>query len=268
MRRHVRVATVGAALACVVMLAGAPAIATPRSAPGKKVATAELRVAELYAPPEAEPPSMTLVDTQVFNKKNEPKELATFDYGEVSDFVKVPAGHSLQLVSEDDPDSGLFLQPLKKKARLTIIPFATSDEPDESGLQQLTIVERGKQPQGGDVADWPDVASGEATLMMFNGALLPVFGTDFAGYLVTPGAGCLENADPGQQDVGTGGTVPAYYVVAPGAVEVALSETGCDAAPIVGPESVTAADDDRIAIVPYGESADDLQLLVLPVATP
>jgi hypothetical protein len=268
MGRHARVAILGAALACELALASAPATSAPSSAPSKKVTTAELRVAHVYAPPDSEPAAMTLVDTQVFNKKNQPKELATFDYGEVSDFVKVPAGHSLKLVPEDDPDSGLFLQPLAKKARLTIVPFATSDDPAESGLQQLVIVERGKQQAGGDVADWPDVASGKATLMMFNGALMPVFGTDFAGFLVTPGAGCLESADPSQQDTGTGGTIPAFYVVDPGAVDVGLSEDGCDAAPIVGPESVTAAADDRVAIVPYGTSADDVQLLVLPVATP
>jgi hypothetical protein len=268
MGRHVRVAILGAALACELVLAGAPVAATPSAAPAKKVSTAELRVVHVYAPPGAEPPAMTLVDSQVFDKKNQPKKLATFEYGDVSEFVKVPAGHSLQLVPEDDPDSGLFLQPLTKKARLTIIPFATSDDPEESGLQQLVIVERGKQQAGGDVADWPDVTSGKATVMMFNGALMPVFGSDFAGYLVTPGAGCLESADPSQQDTGTGGTIPAYYVVDPSSVEVALSETGCDATPIVGPESVTAAADDRVAIVPYGTSADDLQLLVLPVATP
>lgn len=77
----------------------------------------------------------------------------------------------------------------------------------------------------------------------------------------------LESADPSNQDSGSGGTIPAYYVVDPGSVDVALTEAGCDAAPTIGPATVHAAAGDRIAVIAYGPSAADLKLLVLAVGT-
>jgi hypothetical protein len=131
----------------------------------------------------------------------------------------------------------------------------------------LTIVEAGKRRKAGDVAEWPKVEGSRATVMLFPGALLSIADV-VAGFLVTPGEGCAECVDPDDQDSGTGGNIPAYYVTDPGSVELGLSDTGCDGAPIIGPETVDAAAGDRVALIPYGTSLSDLSLLVVPVDRP
>ena len=86
--------------------------------------------------------------------------------------------------------------------------------------------------------------------------------------MISPGAGCLQNSDESQQDSGFGGTIPEYFFVDPGSIEVALTDQGCDGAAAIGPATVDTTDGDRIAVLPYGTSADHLQLMVLQVATP
>ena len=207
-----------------------------------------------------------VVDNQASPGKKQPKPLIEAEFGDVSEFTKVPTGNTLRLGLADDA-SGIFIDPLKKGDRITVIPFATSSDPDSSSFQMETIVERGKRQKTGDVAEWPKVSKARATLMMFPGPLLSV-APDSGVFLVAPGAGCVESADPPDQDLGVGGTIPAFYVVDAGAVDVGLADQGCDAAADIGPETIDAAAGDRIALIPYGTSEDDLQLLVLPVDTP
>jgi hypothetical protein len=262
--------TVGAGitvLACISTAITPFAFAAPAAAAGKKPSVAEIRVVEVYAPPDGSEPTIVVVDSQASATKKKPKPLLSAEFGDVTDFTKVPTGRSLKLGPDDDADSGIFIDPLKKGDRITVIPYATSDDLEDTGMQMLTIVERGKRQKAGDVVEWPKVSSTQATLMFFPGALLSVL-PQFGGYLVTPGVGCVENADPSHQDFGVGGNIPAYYVVDEGSVDVGLAGLGCDAEVVIGPETVDASAGDRIALIPYGTSADDVQLLVLPVATP
>jgi hypothetical protein len=250
-------------LACV-STAVAPTAAGVAAA-SKKPSVAEVRVVELYAPPGGSQPPIVLVDSQAVIGKKKPKPLIKADFGDVSDFTKVPTGHTLQLGPSGEK-SGIFIDPLKKGDRITVIPYATSDDPTESGLQMLTIVEHGKRQKAGDVVEWPKVSNTRATLMFFPGALLSIV-PDFGGYVVVPGKGCAENVEASEQDTGTGGNIPVFFAVDAGSVDVGVSDSGCDAQPSIGPETVDAAAGDRIALVPYGTSATDLQLLVLPVGS-
>ena len=79
---------------------------------------------------------------------------------------------------------------------------------------------------------------------MFPGPLLSV-APDFGGFLVAAGAGCVGSVDPSDQDLGVGGTIPAFYVVDAGAVEVGLADADCGAAADIGPEQVVYASGDR-----------------------
>ena len=188
----------------------------------------------------------------------------------MTDFTKVPTGHTLRLAPDDaeDKNTGIFIDPLKKGDKLTLVPYATDTDPEEFGLQMLTIVEHGKRQGAGDVVEWPKVDSTKATLMMFPGAMLSVSDT-FGGYLVTPGVGCLEAADPDEQDLGVGGNIPAFYVTDEQSVDVGLADIGgCTGEVVIGPETVDVSAGDRVALFPYGTSDTDLQLLVLPVGTP
>jgi hypothetical protein len=262
--RRISVAATIAALVCALTGFSAPA---GIAATSKKSTAAEIRVVNAYAPPDGSQPSIVVVDSQASFGKKKPKPLVETDFGEVSEFTKVPVGHSLKLSPSDDEDTSIFIDALKKGNRLTVIPFATDDDPDQSSMQMETIVERGKRQKTGDTADWPKVPSTRATLMMFPGPLLSVLG-DTGVFVVTPGTGCVEPADPNDEGSGIGGTIPGFYVVDEGSVEVGLTEESCDATPTIGPETVDASAGDRIAIIPYGTSTDDLQLLVLPVGTP
>ena len=258
--------------AAAMATAPTPAVAATKKSPS----TGQIRVVMVYAPPDGSAPAIVVTDetasstsSSSSSSKKKPKPLLTAEFGDVTDFTKVPTGHTLRLAPDDaeDENSGLFIDPLKKGDKLTLVPYATDTDPEQSGLQMLTIVEHGKRRSAGDVAEWPKVDSTKATLMMFPGALLSV-SDNFAGYLVTPGVGCVEAADPDEQDLGVGGNIPAFYVVDEGSVDVGLADTGCTAEVVIGPETVDASAGDRVALIPYGTSESDLQLLVLPVATP
>lgn len=254
-------------LACMLTALAPSAAAAHVTTASKKPAAAEIRVVQMYAPPDGSQPSIVVVDSQASFGKKKPKPLIEAEFGEVSDFTKVPTGHSLRLNPSDDEKTAIFINALKKGDRITVIPFATSDDPDQFSLQMETIVEHGKRTKTGDTADWPKVSKTRATLMMFPGPLLSVLG-DSGVFVVTPGEGCVEPADPADEGSGIGGTVPGFYVIDEGSVEVGLTEESCDATPTIGPETVDASAGDRIAVIPYGTSTDDLQLLVLPVDTP
>jgi hypothetical protein len=264
--RRVPVKASIAVLACIITAIAATPAAAHVGAASKKPAFAEVRVVHMYAPAAGSEPTLVVVDNQASVGKKKPKPLIEAEFGDVTDFTKVPTGHTLRIGLADD-NSGIFIDPLKKGDRITVIPFATSDDPEETGFQMETIVERGKRQKAGDLAEWPKIPSGRATLMMFPGPLLSV-APDFGGFLVTPGEGCVETVDPSDQGLGVGGTIPAFYVVDAGSVDVGLADGGCDATADIGPETVDASAGDRIAVIPYGTSADDLQLLVLPVDTP
>ena len=253
-------------LACMSAAVAPTSVAAGVAAASKTSPVAEIRVAALYAPPDGSQPTVVVVDSQAAPGSNKkPKPLVQADFGDVSDFAKVPTGHYLQLAPSGEK-SGLTINPLKKGDRLTLVPYATSDDPSESGLQMLTIVEDGKRQAAGDVAEWPKVSSSRATLMFFPAALLSVL-PDFGGYVVIPGTGCADSVDPSDQDTGTGGNIPVFYVVDPGSIDVGVSDDGCDGTATIGPETIDATAGDRIALFPYGTSASDLQLLVLPVGS-
>jgi hypothetical protein len=252
-------------LVCISTAVAPTAAAADVAAASKKPSAAEVRVVELYAPPDGSQPTIVLVDSQGAVGKKKPKPLIEAGFGDVSDFTKVPTGHTLQLGPSGEK-SGIFIDPLKKGDRITVIPYASSDDPDQSGLQMLTIVERGKRQKAGDVVEWPKVSNSRATLMFFPGALLSIV-PDFGGYVVIPGEGCAENVDASAQGTGTGGNIPEFFVVDEGSLNVGISDSGCDAQPSIGPETVDATAGDRVALVPYGTSATDLQLLVLPVGS-
>ncbi|TMK61263.1 MAG: hypothetical protein E6G60_11665 [Actinobacteria bacterium] len=263
-----RLGSMSLALAVVMVAASAPFAGAAGVAAARKKGTAQVRVVNLYAPPDTEPPTLVVLDAQVLPGKKAPKPLVETEFGDASEFATVPVGHQLKLGPKADISKGLFIDPLKKKVRLTLIPFATSTDPSNTSMQWLQIVERGKRDVTGDTADWPDAPSGKATVMVFPGALLSVLGDTFATNVISPGAGCLQNSDESQQDSGFGGTIPEYFFVDPGSIEVALTDQGCAGAAAIGPATVDAADGDRIAVLPYGTSADHLQLMVLQVATP
>jgi hypothetical protein len=250
-------------LACVSMAVAPAAVGASSTAASKKPSSAEIRVVQVYAPPDGSQPTITVVDSQASTGKKKPKPLLDSEFGEVSDFIKVPTGHSLQLGASGE-DSTLFIDPLKKGDRLTLIPYATSDDPTESGMQMLTIVERGKRQKAGDVAEWPKVPSSQATVMFFPAALMSI-DPDFGGYVVVPGTGCAQDVDESAQGTGTGGNVPEFFVLDATSTDVGISDSGCDGSPTIGPETVDASAGDRIALIPYGTSTSDLQLLVLDV---
>jgi hypothetical protein len=260
--------TVGAgviALACISTAIAPLAVAAPAAA-SKKPSVAEIRVVALYAPPDGSQPDVVVVDSSSSSSKKKPKPLVTAAFGAVTGFTKVPTGRTLG-IGPSDQESGILIDPLKKGDRITVVPYATSDDPEQSGMQMLTIVERGKRQKAGDVVAWPKVASAKATLMLFPGPLLPVL-PEFGGFLVVPGEGCAESADSSSQDSGVGGSIPAFYVVDEGSVDVGLTDEGCDGDVVIGPETIDVTAGQRIALIPYGTSADDVQLLVLPVAKP
>ncbi|HEY7106841.1 MAG TPA: hypothetical protein VH986_10585 [Acidimicrobiia bacterium] len=273
---------IGAA-ACVALLAAVPLVVSPaaayasvRTAATKKPPTGEIRVVMVYAPPDGSSPSIVVTDDTAATSpsarksRKKPTSLLTAGFGDVTDFTKVPAGHTLRLAPSDatDPNTGIFIDPLKKGDELTLVPYATDTDPDQSGLQMLTIVEHGKRRDAGDVAEWPQVDSSKATLMYFAGGLLSVVDS-FGGFVVTPGTGCLESTDADAQDTGVGGNIPAYYTVDGGSVDVGVADTGgCTGPVVIGPETVDATAGARVVLIPYGKSTSDLQLLVLPVATP
>lgn len=263
-----RVLRVGAALFLLACMVSA-VTAAPLGATGKRKPAAEIRIVELYAPPDGSQPSIVLIDNKATSGKRKPKPLLEAEFGEVTEFRKVPTGHQLRLAPSDlqGTTGSLFIDPLKKGDRLTLIPYASSDDPEQSGLGMFTIVEHGKRRKAGDVAEWPKVSSSRATLMVFPGGVLSVVpNTGF--FLVTPGTGCLENEDPSRQESGSGGNVPAFYLVDPGAVEVGLTVDGCNGSPVAGLETVDASAGDRIVLLPHGASPTDLSLLVLPVDKP
>jgi hypothetical protein len=103
--------------------------------------------------------------------------------------------------------------------------------------------------------------------MLFPGALLSIADV-VAGFLVTPDGACAEAVDADEQDSGVGGDIPAFYVVDPGSVDLGLTDGGCTTAPIIGPETVDATAGGRVALIPYGTSLTDLNLLVVPVDRP
>ena len=267
-----------ASLSCVALLAAGAITAAPTpavAATKKSPSTAQIRVVMVYAPPDGSAPAIAVFDdtassgSSSSSSKKKPKPLLTAEFGDVTDFTKVPTGHTLRLAPDDaeDENSGLFIDQLKKGDKLTLVPYATDTDPEDFGLQMLTIVEHGKRRKAGDVAEWPKVDSTKATLMMFPGAMLSV-ADNFAVYVVTPGTGCLEAADPDEQDLGVGGNIPAFYVVDEGSVDVGLADIGCTDEVIIGPEPLDASAGDRVALIPYGTSDTDAQLLVLPVDTP
>jgi hypothetical protein len=262
-RRVSVVATITVLACAATALASGAAVGTT----SKKSSAAEIRVVNGYAPPDGSQPTIIVIDNQASIGKKKPKPVVETEFGEVSAFTKVPTGHALKIGPSDDTQTTIFIDALKKGDRITVIPFATSDNPDQSSMQMETIVERGKRAKTGDTADWPKVSKTRATVMMFPGPLLSVL-PETGVFVVVPGEGCAESADPSDQDSGIGGTIPGFYVIDAGSVELGLSTTSCDDAPEIGPETVDASAGDRIALIPYGTSADDLQLLVLPVGTP
>jgi len=252
-------------LACVSTAVAPAAVAASTTAASKKPSSAEIRVVQVYAPPDGSQPTIAVVDGQALVGKKKAKPLLEAEFGDVSDYTKVPTGHTLQLGPSGE-DSTLFIDPLKKGDRLTFVPYATSDDSSHSGLQMLTIVERGKRQKAGDVAEWPKVPSSQTTLMFFPAALMSI-APDFGGYVVVPGTGCAQDVDKSAQGTGTGGNIPEFFVVDAASTDVGVSDSGCDGTPTIGPETVDASAGDRIALIPYGTSTSDLQLLVLPVGS-
>ena len=204
-------------------------------------------------------------DTSLPTKKTKP--LLEVDFGETSKYVKT--SRSVTVTAKDDLKMKVSVVGLFGKGeRITLVVYGSTSDVD-TGTNALGYLALGDKGGKQSVVQWPKVPSDKAELLIFPGALLGLLPEDATTfYFVTPGQGCLKSQSPSSQDLGFGGNIPTFFVLESGSTEVAAvpaGSGGCDGAPTIGPVTVDAQPGDRVALLPYGSGAEDLNLLVVPV---
>jgi len=206
------------------------------------------------------------------------KKLATVPFGQASDYVDVTAGDD-----SGDWNATAYVAGSTAKDHEIITQSETW-----KGGEQVTIMFEGGQAQAGAApSSGGDQTFFENPTQDDSSALKPVAGKAAIGiaatslqYVVPNGAWvagmtgqttCLQAVgDTSSTHTDIGGTQLVQYTLAPGSLSVGLypSQPGtCTGTPAIGPATINATAGSRTLVFAYGTSANDLKLLVLPVAS-
>jgi hypothetical protein len=202
------------------------------------------------------------------------KKLATIPFGTATDYIDVTASDetgnwsTIAYVAGGTDDAHQII----------------SQTETWKGGEQVTIVfQRGSESDsgaaGGDQSFFEKPTTDiNTTLAAVPGKALLAIGAASLQYTAkdaawVPGAGGKCFAATGDTETTRtfiGGTSQVPYPVAPGSVALGLfkSDPGtCTGTPDIGPTTIDAADGSRTLVLAYGADAQNLKLLVLPVAS-
>jgi hypothetical protein len=206
------------------------------------------------------------------------KKLATVPYGTASDYVDVTAGDD-----SGNWNAGAYVGGATDQNHEIITQSETW-----KGGEQVTIVFMGAQSQAGNSpsagADQTffekNDTGGSESFPSVAGKAVVGIGAAALQYVVKDGswragiagkAGCLKSADDtATSTTNIGGTSLVQYPVDAGTLQLSLypSDPGtCAGKADMGPVSVDASAGGRTFVLAYGTTAQDLKLLVLPVAS-
>ncbi len=204
------------------------------------------------------------------------KKLATVAFGQASDYVDVTA---------DDPSGNWEVAGYVGGSTATDHQIITQSETWKGG-EQVTIVFEGAEAQsglpagsGGDQVFFENGSQGDLSgfATVAGKAVVGIAATALQ-YVVKDGAwsagvagqsACLRAVgDTATTTSSIGGTELVQYLVAPGTTQIGLypSDPGtCTGTPNIGPATIDAAAGSRTYVFAYGQDAQHLKLLVLPV---
>ncbi|MDQ1386274.1 MAG: hypothetical protein QOG65_3653 [Actinomycetota bacterium] len=205
------------------------------------------------------------------------KKLATVPFGTASDYMEVTAA---------DPSGNWSTIAFVAGSRADDHQIITQTETWKGG-EQVTIVFQAQDPKSGNgPASGADQTFFEShsdvnhTLDAVPGKALIAIGAASIQYVVPDGAwragiaggaGCLKTAtDTDNTSTSIGGTSQVPYAVTPGALQLSLypSQPGtCTGKADYGPVTIDAAAGSRTFVFAYGPDAQNIKLLVLPIAT-
>ncbi len=206
------------------------------------------------------------------------KKLATVAFGRASDYIDVTAG---------DTSGNWEVAGYVGGSTATDHQIITQSETWKGG-EQVTIVFEGAEAQsglpagsGGDQVFFENGSQGDLSgfTTVAGKAVVGIAATSLQ-YVVKDGAwsagvagqsGCLRAVgDTATTTSSIGGTELVQYLVAPGSMQLGLypSDPGtCTGTPNIGPATIDAAAGSRTYVFAYGQDAQHLKLLVLPVAS-
>lgn len=233
-----------------------PPVTPPGGANGHVDSGASIRLVNVWAEPERTGPSVAI---RVWN---EDVNLLGAAPGEESDFAAVPKAQigdspaMLEVVRSDaTADDGRTLR-LDVDEQVTVIAHASPRLGGDIGLGTFLVRER----------SWPSDGADRVTLLVYPGALqpLPVEVNGIA--LATTDGECLLDEDGAEFDGGWGGNIPMSFLLEPGTTEIAAAffpRDDCDIEATMGTVTITGEAGQRFALVPWGPSGEEIELLVI-----
>lgn len=205
------------------------------------------------------------------------KKLATVPFGTASDYVDVTA----------DDDSGDWNATAYVAGSTAKDHEIITQSETWKGGEQITITFEGAEKQaglpassGGDQAFFEKPVTADSELKPADGkAVLGIAGTSLE-YVTPNGAwvagiagqpACLKAVgDTESTRTNIGGTQLVQYTTDPGSLSVGLYNSNpgtCTGTPAIGPATVDATAGSRTLVFAYGTDAQNLKLLVLPIAS-
>lgn len=233
---------------------------------------ATIRLVNIWAEPGKLGPSVRL---RVFHDTDSPP-LAEAAPGQVGQFVAIPKAQfgdnaaTLEVIpaTAGPNDRGISIQGFNAGDRVTVVAHGNPQQ-GTIGLGTNTTWEKGEPAFG---LPWPLTASDKAILMVYPGALQTLPERDAGVALANADGTCLTKDNGEQETGGFGGNVEQFYVLNAGATQLKVAafpaSGSCKLEPDVGTVTINATAGQRVALLPWGQGAGQIQLLVVDMGTP